>query len=223
MVFNRPTSCPVCRALSPCPFQEIEGRVYWRCGVCEARFLDPKQHPGAEEERAHYSHHRNDPADPGYRKFLSKLAFPLLQRLKPCLSGLDYGSGPGPALAALLEEAGHQMAVYDPFFFPDDTVLETTYDVITCTEVAEHFHRPFDEFGRLDRLLRPGGWLGIMTCFQTDDTRFATWHYRRDPTHVVFYRAATMHHIAAQRGWICTIPCKDVALMFKPKNTPKIP
>ena len=40
------------------------------------------------------------------------------------------------------------------------------------------------------RLVRPGGWLAVMTCFQTDDARFAGWHYRKDPTHVVFYREA---------------------------------
>lgn len=215
MVFDQPTSCPVCSALSPCSFQEFHGRAYWRCEICEARFLDPRQFPNAEEERAHYLNHDNNPDDPGYRRFLSKLALPLLQKLSPGLSGLDYGSGPGPALAMMLEEAGHRMALYDPFFFPDETVLDETYDVITCTEVAEHFHRPSDEFDRLDRLLRPGGWLGIMTCFQTDDDRFASWHYRRDPTHVVFYRATTFHHLAQERDWICDIPVKDVVLMRK--------
>jgi cyclopropane fatty-acyl-phospholipid synthase-like methyltransferase len=194
----------------------VDGRDYWRCGRCEARFLDPGQLPSADEERAHYRHHRNDPDDPGYRAFLSKLARPLLEKLRPGSQGLDYGSGPGPALARMLEEVGHDMALFDPFFFPDRSVLETTYDVIVCTETAEHFHRPGDEFLRLDRLLRPGGWLGVMTCFQTDDSHFASWHYRRDPTHVVFYRESTMRHLAAMRGWTCEIPTKDVALMRKP-------
>ncbi|MGI9449225.1 MAG: class I SAM-dependent methyltransferase [Geminicoccaceae bacterium] len=216
MANDQPESCPVCNVFSPVPFQEVDERRYWRCEICEARFLDPRQLPSAEEERTHYLHHENDVDDPRYRKFLSKLADPLLDKLEPGLSSLDYGCGPGPALAKMLEEAGRRMALYDPFFFPDDSALETTYDVITCTEVVEHFHRPFDEFSRLDRLLRPGGWLGIMTCFQTDDQRFATWHYRRDPTHVVFYRETTLRHIAAQRGWTCTIPGKDVALMQKP-------
>ena len=93
-----------------------------------------------------------------------------------------------------------------------------TYDFVTCTEVAEHFHRPADEFDRLERLLRPGGWLAVMTSFQTDDARFAGWHYRRDPTHVVFYRAETFRTIAARHGWDCEIPAKDVALMRKPDN-----
>jgi hypothetical protein len=55
-----------------------------------------------------------------------------------------------------------------------------------------------------------------MTCFQTDDSRFAHWHYRRDPTHVVFYREETLRFLAAERGFSCLIPCKDVALMHRP-------
>jgi hypothetical protein len=55
-----------------------------------------------------------------------------------------------------------------------------------------------------------------MTCFQTDDARFGSWHYRRDPTHVIFYREETMRHLADLFGWTCEIPEKDVALMRKP-------
>jgi SAM-dependent methyltransferase len=181
------------------------------------RFLDPCQWPQPQDEHAEYLRHENNPGDSGYRRFLSRLAAPLLDRLAPGLKGLDYGCGPGPALAAMLREAGHSMALFDPFFQPDQQPLTETYDFITCTEVAEHFHRPAQEFDRLDAMLRPGGWLGVMTCFQTDDARFANWHYRKDPTHVVFYRETTFRIIAAQRGWTCEIPVKDVVLMQKPK------
>lgn len=208
--------CPVCRATGPTPFMQIDGLRYWGCGTCLTRFLDPGQRPSATVEHAHYLTHRNDPDDPGYRGFLARTAAPLIDRLAPASSGLDYGCGPGPALAAMLREAGHSVALYDPFFRPDPAVLGARYDFVTCTEVAEHFHNPADEFDRFDRLLRPGGWLAVMTCFQTDDARFANWHYRRDPTHVVFYREATFRTLSAQRGWDCTIPAKDIVLMRKP-------
>lgn len=214
-----PSVCPVCRAQTPERFLSVEGRDYWRCASCEARFLDPRQRLTRQDEYAHYRHHQNDPDDPRYRQFLSTLAEPLLDRLDTGLHGLDYGCGPGPALAAMLREAGHAMALYDPIFEPGPAVLARAYDFITCTETAEHFHRPADEFDRLDHLLRPGGWLGVMTCFQTDDARFAGWHYRKDPTHVVFYREATLRRVAAQRGWSCVIPRKNVALMRKPAFT----
>jgi hypothetical protein len=116
----------------------------------------------------------------------------------------------------MLREAGHRIAVYDPFFADDPAVLRGTYDFITCTETAEHFHDPAAEFDRFDRLLRPGGWLGVMTCFQTDDAAFRDWHYRRDPTHVVFYKRETLEVLAEARNWSFECPVKDVAVMRKP-------
>lgn len=180
-----------------------------------ATFLDPAQRPDAPTELARYRLHHNAPADPDYRRFLNQLAQPLLERLAPGMEGLDYGCGPGPALAAMLTEVGHRVRVYDPFFSPNTEVLQQTYDFITCTEVVEHFHRPALEFARFNALLKPGGWLGIMTCFQTDDSRFDHWQYRRDLTHVVFYRRETFRHLAAHYGWDCEIPIKDVVLLHK--------
>lgn len=177
-----------------------------------ATFLDPAQLPDAAAERTEYALHRNDPDDPRYRAFLAGLAEPLLQRLPPRQYGLDYGCGPGPALAAMLGEAGHHVALYDPFFQPDIGVFDHRYDFITCTEVWEHFHRPAAEFRRLHSLLEPGGWLGVMTRLQTEDRRFVNWHYRRDPTHVVFYRVATLHDIARRFGWACEILAPNAAL-----------
>ena len=213
---NAPVACPVCRAPDPPFFMSVGSQDYWRCDCCEARFLDPSQRMSAGDERAHYLTHENDVDDPGYRRFLLKLSKPLLERLAPNRSGLDFGCGPGPALAVILREAGHEMAVYDPFFTPDAAVLDRRYDFITCTEVLEHLHHPADVLERIDTLLRPGGWFGVMTSFQTNDGRFANWRYRREPTHVVFYREATLRFIADERGWSCEIPTKDVALMCKP-------
>lgn len=193
----------------------VDASDYGRCDLCEATFLLAHQLPTAERERAEYERHRNEADDAGYLSFLARLSAPLLARLAPAREGLDFGCGPGPVLAGMLRSAGHAVAVYDPFFAPDRSVLQRRYDFVTCTEVVEHFHHPAEEFARLDALLRPGGWLGIMTCFQTDDARFARWHYRRDPTHVVFYREATFRVIARKYGWSCEIPAKDVVLMRK--------
>jgi SAM-dependent methyltransferase len=208
-----PDFCPLCGAAAPQRLLSVDGRDYWRCVRCALRFLDPAQHPAPETEFASYLRHENDPHDKGYRRFLSKLTTPLLARLAPGSRGLDYGCGPGPALPAMLREAGHAVALYDPFFHPDPQPLARTYDFVTCSEAAEHFHRPAEEFKRLVGLLRPGGWLAIMTCFQTDDALFAGWHYRREPTHVLFYREETMRSVAAAHDCTCEIPTKDVALM----------
>jgi len=214
--------CIVCGALSADFFMRVDERRYERCRTCRAIFLDPGQRLSIEDERARYRLHRNDPSDPKYRRFLSKLADPLLQRLPAQSKGLDYGCGSGPALASMLREAGHRVRLFDPLFFPDPEPLGDLYDFIVCAEVVEHFHRPAEELTRFDRMLRPGGWLGIMTCFQTDDDRFADWYYRRDPTHVVFFREETLRWIARRFRWHCEIPVKDVALMRKPFKTKTI-
>ncbi len=216
MAPDLPRLCPVCHSPRPAAFGLWDGLGYWRCDTCQARGLNPAHHPDAATEKAEYDRHENHVDDPGYRRFLSRLADPLRACLAPGSQGLDYGCGPGPALAAMLREAGHRVALYDPFYHPDTDALRKRYDFVTCTEVVEHFHHPAQEFDRLGALLRPGGWLAVMTCFQTDDARFADWQYRKDPTHVVFYRAETMAHIAAARGWSCTLPRKDVALMQAP-------
>jgi len=206
--------CPVCRGGCTEFFLSVDARRYHRCKTCAARFLDPADRPGYAAEREHYLQHDNRIDDPGYRTFLSRLTREMLPRLAPGLEGLDYGCGPGPALAAMMEEAGHRMTLYDPIFRPDAAALGRRYDFITCTETVEHFHDPAAEFDRLSRLLKPGGALGVMTCFQTDDDRFAGWHYRRDPTHVVFYREETFHHISRRHVLRCECPVKDIAIIY---------
>lgn len=213
-----PADCPACETPAPVFFQRVDARDYWRCNRCEATFLDPAALPDRATELAQYRLHQNDPHDEAYRQFLRRLTVPLLERLPPACHGLDFGCGPGPALAAMLREAGHSMALYDPFFCCDPGVLEERYDFISCSETIEHFHRPAAEFRRFDRMLLPGGWLALMTTFQTDDAQFANWHYRRDPTHVVFYREATFRCLARQLGWRCEIPVSNVALLRKPER-----
>lgn len=209
-------TCRVCGRPELAHFGVLDGAEYWRCNGCEAVLLDESCLPTPRDERAHYELHENDIDDPRYRAFVSRLGDPLLARLEPGSEGLDYGCGPGPVLATILREHGHSAALYDPFFKPNTAALERTYDFIVCCEVVEHFHSPEREFARLDRLLRPGGWLGLMTCFRTEDHLFASWHYRRDPTHVVFYKEETFRAVAGRFGWACEFPRKDVAIMRKP-------
>jgi len=210
-----PTECRVCGAEDIERFISVSGLDYWRCPICLATFLDPLKLLSAEEEKERYAVHKNDPFDPGYRKFLSKLFDPLIKRLGTPKEGLDFGCGTGPALAQMLEDAGHKVALYDPFFYPDRSVLERKYDFVSCTEVFEHFHFPAREFKLLDGLLKPGGLLAVMTNFQTDDAMFERWHYRRDITHVVFYKEETLRQIAQCFNWDIEINVKDVAFFTK--------
>jgi SAM-dependent methyltransferase len=195
-------------------FARTQGRDYWRCVGCGLVFLDPSQRLSVEAERAYYGTHRNDPDDPGYRRFLARLVQPLLERLDRPSHGLDFGCGPGSALAAMLDEAGHAIALYDPIFAPDASTLGAEYDFIACSEVLEHLHQPLVELERLSGLLRPGGLLAVMTGFPPDSpAAFAGWHYARDPTHVAFYGPQTFDWMARRLGMALEIPDRNVALL----------
>ena len=47
------------------------------------------------------------------------------------------------------------------------------------------------------------------------DNLFEKWHYRRDPTHVVFYNEETFKVIAKARNWNYEIIKKDIVLFYK--------
>ena len=207
--------CRVCLRNSLAPFLQKDGLNYLRCSQCQVTLVSAAQLPSHQTQLQKYQQHENDPLDARYREFLNRLAAPLLAELPANQVGLDFGCGPGPALADMLSQAGHSMRLYDPFFFPDATVLDQQFDFVTCTEVAEHFHQPHAEFTRMIALLKPGGLLALMTSFQHDDSRFADWHYRRDPTHVTFYKQETFDFIAAEFSLTCKIPCKNVAFLRK--------
>lgn len=116
--------CPLCGSGAARSHAEVNGRPYLRCGTCDLVWLLPSLWPDRDTELKHYGTHENDPSDPGYRKFLSRLADPLCVRLPAGARGLDYGCGPGPTLSVMLEERGFSTAVYDPFFAPDITTLD---------------------------------------------------------------------------------------------------
>ncbi len=211
-------NCIVCNNQSAKSFQTSDTKTYWKCGNCLAKFLDPSLYIEAGIEKERYLEHDNRIDDDAYRSFLSRLANPLQKKLSVDDTGLDFGCGHGPALADMLQAEGFQIDLYDPFFFPDKKVFTKKYNFITCTETAEHFHDPHQEFNALDNLLSPGGWLGIMTCFLTTDEAFESWYYRRDPTHVTFYCEKTFEVIASQRNWQYEFPSKDIVLLQKPNE-----
>ncbi|HKK23165.1 MAG TPA: class I SAM-dependent methyltransferase, partial [Pseudohaliea sp.] len=171
----------------------------------------------AQAERAEYDLHRNCVDDPGYRRFLGRLAEPLLAALPPAQRGLDFGCGPGPALAAMLREAGHRVDLYDPFYAPDPAALARRQrDFITATEVVEHLYRPGLELARLWARLRPGGVLGIMTKHVRDREAFDRWHYRNDPTHVCFFSRDSWRWWAGGRRAQLVFVADDALLIHKP-------
>jgi len=196
-------------------FAVVDQRRYFCCSSCALVFLAADQLPSRQTEKDHYDTHENDIDDPRYRAFLNRLAAPLISRLPQGSVGLDFGAGPGPALAVMLREAGFTMEIYDPFYADNPDIFHRQYDFITMTEVAEHLHHPGEEFARLDRMLKPGGWLAVMTQILVDETSFPSWHYRRDPTHVAFFRRQTFDFLRQYFGYRIDWPHPSVVLMQK--------
>ncbi len=203
--------CILCASESVRSYGHAHGRPVEECMKCGLIFVPRPFHPEARDEWRRYETHNNDPLDEGYRTFLRRVMKPLIHRISPPAEGLDFGAGPGPTLSVMLEERGFDMTVYDPFFAPDADIFERTYDFITCTETAEHFHNPAEEFERLHGMLKPGGWLAVMTQW-ADNKNFGRWAYARDLTHVCFYRSRTMVWIADRFAYHLETPRRDVAL-----------
>lgn len=215
--------CPLCATAAAPWIHQEHGRRFHLCDGCGLVFVDPANHPTPEQEAARYALHHNDPADAGYRAHLARLADPLCARVREPpgardprgaagVRALDYGSGPTPALAAILRERGFDATAYDPCYAPDRAALDRTYDLVACCEVAEHFRAPARDFGVLARLLAPGGWLGVMTRLLAGPEHLPGWWYARDPTHVAFYQPRTMEWIARRFGWSREAPASDVTL-----------
>ncbi|SHJ45339.1 Methyltransferase domain-containing protein [Malonomonas rubra DSM 5091] len=215
-------ACPLCFCTDTTPYFENKHRPYLLCSACRLVFVPPRFHLSSSAEKAEYDLHHNDPADSGYRKFLSRLTDPLQERIAAGSSGLDFGCGPGPALAEMLTEAGHKVALYDPYYQPDTSVLEQDYDFICATEVVEHLRTPADEFRQLFSLLRPGGILAIMTKLVRNQQAFAGWHYIRDLTHICFYSRDSFRWLAQHYAAEVEFIGADVILLRNPLPPQKV-
>ena len=190
-------------------------RDFMICVNCELIFVPNQYHLTEEEQIDRYLQHNNDPNDPGYRNFLSKIIKPLINNILPGSNGLDYGSGPGPTLSLMLKEIGFYVEIFDIYFSPDTTVLSKKYDFITCSETAEHFVCPRKEFDRFNVMLKNNGCLVIMTSMINSKDDFLTWYYNRDPTHLSFYTKNTMRWISKNYNWEISFYGSSVVLFKK--------
>lgn len=209
------TTCPLCSSVKTSFYFEDQNRSYLQCTRCHLVFVPKEQRLDGASEKAHYDHHENDTDDIGYRTFLSRLATPLIGRLPAKSYGLDFGCGAGPALAHMLREAGHCVALYDIYYQPDMAVLDKPYDFITATEVIEHLYQPAKIWAQWLEMLKAGGCLAIMTKLVINHEAFANWHYKFDPTHVCFFSQATFIYLAERDQLELEFIGNDVILLRK--------
>lgn len=194
-------TCPLCGNQTPGePIAGKRSRRFFRCRLCHLIFVHPNDFISQAAEKKRYLKHRNSINSPGYVAFLNQAVEPALKFLTPNMSGLDYGCGPNPTLSILMKRQGFSCDNYDPFFFPN--LPQTTYDFIFATECFEHFHYPKTEIERMLALLKPGGFLIVMTEAWTSVKDFKNWYYINDVTHVGFYHSATFEFICREYGFI---------------------
>lgn len=197
--------CTLCGGQNQ-PLYTDEARS-WRYDVCDTCALicrDSKSWLPLEKENEHYHLHQNHYEDLGYRAFLQPVVDVVEQlALLPSLEkrGLDFGCGPTPVLAKMLEDQGWSMDYHDPLFYPVMPAVNSQYTLITFTEVFEHLHEPRTVLKQLHEWLAPGGYLVIKTRLAPVREKFGDWYYRRDPTHIVFAQEKTFSYLAQTRAW----------------------
>ena len=187
----------------------VRDRSYARCEQCGGITLDRKYLPGPDAEKARYDLHRNSLADAGYRAWLEGFLDDTFRGIEAHDSRgatsirtvLDYGSGPEPALVALLRERGYQVRGWDPYYASDAHPAPDSADLVTCLEVAEHFFEPAKAFASIAATVRPSGWLAVGTHL-VPDTPFERWWYREDGTHVAFWTERAFELLAAEHGLV---------------------
>lgn len=210
-------ACPLCYFESiQTKVEGFKGRQLYLCENCKLIFEKEINRPLKIEEKERYLEHDNSIHDKGYVNHLNQGIKPALKYLKTNYCGLDYGCGPVPTLNRLLEKQGYICEFYDPIFFPKPP--PGTFDFIFATECFEHFFRPADEIYKLNGLLKPTGNLVVMTQLWKDSTKFKSWRYAHDPTHVVYYHENTFRFIAAHFGFEILEMIKERVIILQKKN-----
>lgn len=195
--------CKICGANTEEIIHEQFRLNYYYCNECEFISKDNRSIVTPEEELKIYNNHNNSIEDPRYVEFFRKfLDNAILNYCSNGRKGFDFGSGPSPVLAMILERDYHfSMDIYDLFYSPHKIYEGQKYDLVTSTEVVEHLLSPLQYFHQFKHLLKEDSILGIMTLFHPkDEESFVNWHYVRDMSHISFYTPKTMEVIAEKVG-----------------------
>ncbi len=180
------TKCPICSEIRTLKkFGSFELEV---CNICGLHSKPSHQYLGCEAEKKRYLFHSIHP-DLKYEEQMVQFLHSAILPYAKQGEALDYGCGQIRTLEKLLNKAGFITSGYDRYFCNDSSRLEKKYDVVTATEVVEHFQDLTLEWETLIGLVKPGGLLAISTQFIVEDLE--NWWYLRDSTHYHFYDRKT--------------------------------
>lgn len=193
--------CKICQGSTEELPDKQFNHMYYYCRGCHFVFIEDKHHISYEEERNIYELHQNSLDDQGYVSYLEAYIEEGLCNFVSSGEGLEFGSGPEPVLAELLKRRGYEVDIYDRHYADNHKVWNKKYDFITSTEVVEHFHEPLETLRVMAELLKPGGYLSIMTLFLPENLElFQDWWYRRDLTHIAFFSPQAFKVIGDKLG-----------------------
>jgi hypothetical protein len=215
-------ACRLCASPDALPFR-VGDFEYEDCPRCGYIGLVRRFFPDRATEEARYRLHRNDLAQPDYRAYLSTfIDTALVPYLEIGAAVLDFGSGPEPALSRLLDERGYRTTSYDPFFAPKASWRHRVWEGIAVHEVAEHLRAPARTFAALAKRLAPGGLIAVRTRFPPPTrAEFAAWWYRRDSTHLGFFRPESFARLACRLGLeLLLVSSPDIALLRLASSRP---
>ncbi|MDD3027822.1 MAG: class I SAM-dependent methyltransferase [Erysipelotrichaceae bacterium] len=194
--------CKICGGNTRVIRHEKFGTFHW-CEQCDFIFKDPQDYVTRDEELKIYNNHNNSIDDPRYvayfKKFIDEAIVATGRNFK---TGFDFGSGPSPVLATILErDYGIEMEIYDLNYAPEKVYLGKKYDLVTCTEVIEHLENPQEYFDLLAGLMKQDSLLALMTLFHPDnEADFLDWHYIRDRTHISLFSPKAFAFLGAKSG-----------------------
>ncbi|PKM99215.1 MAG: hypothetical protein CVU78_07425 [Elusimicrobia bacterium HGW-Elusimicrobia-2] len=193
-------NCPKCALCGGEAAPYSSAPHYFGCENCGFVFLDRTKVVSRPDEKERYLKHTNGQGEAGYAKMLEEF-------IKICVTpfthapgpALDYGSGPKPVLAGILEKRGYKVDIYDPFFAPATNFDPEKYGIVTAVEVIEHMKCPLSDIRIIADILKPGGIFAGRTMFLAKED-FALWWYRFDITHISFYSRESLSYIALETG-----------------------
>lgn len=195
--------CKICQADTRVLCHPITQHRYYRCEQCDFVFKSEVHYLSASDELREYDLHTNSIEDLRYVDYFKRfIEAAVVGYASIGRKGLDFGSGPSPVLATILErDYGYDMDIYDLFYAPEKVFQGRRYDLITSTEVVEHLEDPLAFFQLVRGLMCEDGVLAVMTLFHPEeDEAILKSHYLRDQTHISFFSLRTMETVAALAG-----------------------
>jgi SAM-dependent methyltransferase len=212
--------CLICGSAA-LPHLARDGYQLYRCGLCGFMFVWPT--PAPAELADYYARtyavprERYAAAIASHARRIADLERWMPERGRLLEVGASYGHGLAIARARGWQVAGVELspeaaacarAHFRLEVFAGDLLdapfAEESFDAAVMWHVLEHTHDPRAQLGRVLRLLRPGGVLGVrVPNIASFGARVAgrSWAWLAPPAHLWYFSPATLPRLLAQLGF----------------------